>query len=50
MQDLSERVLALLSDPDERIRLSGNARRIVETLADSSRTVNILEKHYHEVA
>ncbi|MEE8355371.1 MAG: glycosyltransferase family 4 protein [Candidatus Bathyarchaeia archaeon] len=49
VRDIAEKALALLSDPDERIRLSGNARRIVETLADSNHTIDILEKHYREV-
>jgi len=48
--DIAEKALVLLSDPDERMRMSGNARRIVETLADSDSTIASLEKHYREVA
>ncbi len=50
VDDIAEKALALLTDPDERTRMSGNARRIVETLTDSDRTIASLEKHYREVA
>lgn len=49
VRDIAEKALALLADPDEHTRMSGNARRIVETLADTDRTIASLEKHYREV-
>jgi len=50
VDDLAEKAMALISDPIDRMRLSGNAKRIKESLADSDRTLALLEKHYHEVA
>jgi len=49
VRNITKKALALLSDLDGRIRMSGNARKIVEMLADTDSTLTLLEKHCREV-